>query len=75
MLLGACITWRELDFFFHWKSKLDFFQSFEITTNSQNFTGLPLSQSHSDHYEAACIFLISRVLGCFCLCGEIIEYP
>lgn len=63
-----------LDFFFELKSKSDFFQTSENISCSQNFTGLPLPQLCSDHYEAVCIFSISGVLNCFCHCSKIIEH-
>lgn len=58
--------------FFSGRANKTSFQRFEIISCSQNFTGLPLSQLYSDHDEAAWIFLLSRVLDCFYLCGEII---
>lgn len=61
--------------FFLWKSKSDFFQRFEIISCCQNFTGLLLSQLYLDHNDVVCIFLLSGVLVCVCLCGEIMECP
>lgn len=63
---------EEIRLFFSGRTNL--LQRFEIISRSQTFPGLPLSQSYSDHDEAACIFALGRVLNCFYLCGEIIEH-